>query len=263
MMNRAMQNRLSMYRGAIQVLDRNRSVWESIPGIVNHVEKFQLLLEDLKQTRESLELSTKPVTSAKKRSMDETSKLAITLRAALVSVAKQDGNTELEDGIPGNLRDIRYGAVSRRIFLIQKFIALGDAHLESLAAMGWTAEKQEQLKQSWEKSNAITDAPRNRISEFKLIRKKISELSASIMDLLEKGLDSAILVIKSEQPDFYSEWEESRLIVDARTTSRKERVQEDESAPTVDNPTATGRTGQEEGSDLDSPASEESQEEED
>ncbi len=219
-------------------------------------------MEDLKQTRESLELSTKPVTSAKKRSMDETSKLAITLRAALVSLAKQDGNAELEDGIPGNNGDIRYGATSRRIFLIQKFIVLGDAHLESLAAMGWTAEKQDQLKQSWEKSNAITDAPRNRISEFKLIRKKINEISASIMDLLEKGLDSAILVIKSEHSDFHKEWVESRLIVDVRAASRKERVQEDESAPALDNPSPNGATGQELRSKLDSPTADESQEEE-
>lgn len=212
-----MLNKLNMYRNIEQVLESNRTIWEQIPGMVKHVEAFNGLLENMQQLVFEKLRSTKSVTEEKARAFELLGQEAVKLRGALLSLAMEKGDEQMISEIPQGKSPIKYGAYAKRLQIVNQLLLTAEKHIEGLQSHGVDQADIDSLREQWNKTKELDVAPSTARRIQKVIREQVDRMMTEIDQILNQGMDSIALLLKSDHPEFYDNWETARIIIDRRS----------------------------------------------
>jgi len=213
-MKKSTRNKLAMYKMVHDVLSANATSWEGIPAFVSTAQEFSAkvhLIEVKEQVQSSVSVGVGLV--AKTGKADSSEKL-LRYAAALKALASTTKNEKLFLEVKfGKSRIINKTKVDI-MSLADLVIARVNEFAPELVNFGLTTDEIANVNSLHDELNTYLTSSRKAINTRKLTNKEIVELSREVDALLKERLDSLMLIIKTTDPVFYSNYVNARMVID-------------------------------------------------
>ena len=198
-------------------LTDNISIWG---GVVTFTMVVNLLIAKIvliQQTETKQTRSTKGITGGKKTKKQELIEKTIEGSSALQSFASDSGDEDLYalvDFTEGELDGLPDAIVKDRAQLVLDTV---NANAVSLVGEGFDAADIAELLALITAYDVAIPAPRTAISNKKTATETLKTLFNETMELLETNLDKKMVQFKQSHPEFFSDYENNREILDLGT----------------------------------------------
>jgi hypothetical protein len=198
-------------------LTDNISIWGGIMTFTNVVNLLIAKIILIQQTETKQTRSTKGITGGKKTKKQELIEKTIEGSSALQSFASDNGNQDLYslvDFSEAELETLPDAIVKDRAQLVLDTV---NANAASLAGEGFDAADIIQLQTLVNEYDVAIPAPITAISNKKTATETLKTLFSETMELLETNLDKKMVQFKQSHPEFFSDYENNREILDLGT----------------------------------------------
>jgi hypothetical protein len=216
-MNTRQENKLSMLLAVKKHLTDNISIWG---GIVTFTAVVNLLIAKIvliQQTEVKQKRNTKGITGGKKTKQDELIEKVIEGASALQSFASDSGNEDLYELVnygQGELENLPDSVLKDRAQLV---LDTANTYAADILGEGFDATDITQLQTLITEYEVAIPAPRTAISNKKTATSTLKTLFSETMELLETNLDKKMIQFKQSHPEFFSDYENNREILDLGT----------------------------------------------
>jgi hypothetical protein len=216
-MNTRQENKLSMLLAVKKQLTDNISIWGGIMTFTNVVNLLIAKIVLIQQTETKQTRSTKGITGGKKTKKQELIEKTIEGSSALQSFASDTGDEDLYalvDFTEAELDGLPDAIVKDRAQLVLDTV---NANAASMVGEGFDAADIAELLALITEYEVAIPAPRTAISNKKTATETLKTLFSDTMELLETNLDKKMVQFKQSHPEFFSDYENNREILDLGT----------------------------------------------
>lgn len=216
------ENKLLMFLAVLRFMKQNQEKWESSPAITALMGELEILVSEIETTRQVADMDRTGITAQKNEQQEMVIEKAYELLSAVFAMASQTNNKELAGKVDFTESDLQNSRGSDLVATGRSIAAIVREHLRDLGDYEITeadiAELEEKIAQFSE------NLPSNRISvgERKAANEKLKELFGNGNILLEDRLDRLMVKFKSGNPEFFTAYENARIIVDYGIRHNKE-----------------------------------------
>ena len=209
------ENRYSMILVVQEMLNANSSIWSGVPAFVTAFGEFETGISSINATRLEQEKDLKGIAEDKRVKEDEMILQTLGLIGPIVAYANVTSNEPLRQEVDYSERELRR---SRDTVLEDQCQIVQDRanthSVDLIASYGVTAG------QITDHATTITDyhgaiaGPRSAIAVRKTHTETFEVLIKSTIGILSDKLDQLVVVFKTTNPQFVSDYENARIIVD-------------------------------------------------
>lgn len=221
-MNKREENKLTMYKGTLQVLDSNSDLYAAIPMMIEAVTDLRNTIQSIDSMDVDFLKATKGSTAGKAAEEDKI--ILVTLKAAnaLYIYAVRNKNEELKTDSKTNqseldrLRDTELANKSNQI------ITKAESMLTELAGYGITQEFIDNAKAVLSSYETSISKQQEKYAERSMNREAFTNLFVKVDSTLNDELDSFMEMFSDTQTNFYNQYKSARVIKDLGTRTTEE-----------------------------------------
>jgi hypothetical protein len=213
-MLKRLENKLRMFNTVKLVLDRYPDVWQAITAMTAIVNEFVEQLAGINQTRMITEAELTGSTKDKNLVEDQLIDGIYGVASSLSTYATRTGDTILQNKTmykESYLKSYREGELT---VIGDTISGLARQNLAGLADYGVDEAEIAALETVNTKFKTLIAAPQANISERKAANEKLKDQFNETSLLLESQMDPMMVRFKAGAPEFYSGYQNARMIVD-------------------------------------------------
>lgn len=222
-MNKQNEARLNMFKAVLQFLLNNTGITATIAAFAPIFASFQAKLAEMEGAVAG-ESSIITGTTSDKVSLRLTLALEVKrIGDAVASYAATVGNNELREAVSLPLSKLK--RIKEEVFIAQaqNYHDLAEANLTALASWNVNTTTLTALQDMIDQYVIVAPAPRNKLVQKTAFNRAQSAAEKEISKLLREQLDPIIYQFSLSHPDFYSQYVQNRVIVNAATIATKIR----------------------------------------
>lgn len=213
-MNKRQSNKMNSYRDISGVLERHRKTWSIIPALVNCIEEFSSLVDEIGAVASRRASDTTGETAAKNMARKDLARHASKLAACGMAYAYDRADIELEAALDysyseiEHVRDADALKISRSIYKVLNRDLPG---LDEYLVSGDDLRELERLISRFDDAMVLKGAEKSRrVADTRAL----SSLFSSCDSLLSRKLDRLMIRMKEEHPRFHDSYFSARRIKD-------------------------------------------------
>lgn len=203
-----------MYKAVKTVVAENATLWSGLPAFENVFNTFTQKLGTLEQHAYNQNLALVGVSAVKEDKRELVADKAHAISSSLMAFAVISNNVELINQMKISRNTLRRSPYVRALQLLDLIIAKATVHLNDLGDFGVEQAAITELQTLRDELEVLMNAPRNAIIERKVLTQQIKVITKEIDLLLKNQLDKLMVVLKEEQPDFFTAYRNARIIID-------------------------------------------------
>jgi len=213
-MTNKQENKNSMYQAVIRKCQKFESLWIDIPAFEPALNEFKAAFTAIQTANEHQMVRITGIAEAKQKEEDEMIAKTLELSSAVFAYASITNNFELKrmvDFSPSSLKRMSDTELKSMCKLVSK-AAISVA--KALENYGISATDIEDLdKEIMDYENMIAE-PREAVTTRAKATAQLAELFPIADTILKEQLDKLMMIFKAKHPDFYTEYFNSRKIID-------------------------------------------------
>lgn len=220
-MNRALTNRVTMFKTVAGHLDQNSSVWSGMAPLANALQQFKGKLSAIDAAAQKQETPTSGAVADKAEARDELEDVLFLTCEALGVLAYTSGDHELDalvDVTPHTLDKMGEEELSNRATNI---LAEANAKKTELAAMQVTQANLDELDQALQAFQALKTRPRSAVVERMVQTETLPTLVREASSILRDQIDRLVNLFRRSNPEFVSGYRSARVVVDRVATNAR------------------------------------------
>ena len=198
-----------------EVCNTNNAVWSGVPAFVTAFGEFETGISNIHTTRLEQEKDLKGIAEDKMVKEEEMIKQTLGLIGPIVAYANVTSNEPLRQEVDYSKRELEK---SRDTILEDKCQIVQDRanthSVELIASYGVTAVQITDHATTITDYHAVIAGPRSAIALRKTQTEVLEELLDSTIGILTDKLDELVVVFQVTSPQFVSDYDNARIIVD-------------------------------------------------
>jgi len=210
----------SMAYKVIEVMTRHSDVWKSNKAISKVVEKIIGLLAELEKVNANQQITSAGATKKKSQIRKELDKLTNVFLGSFRSYARSINDVQLYEKYDLSMTEIKDVKDTEVIGESQAVAEFATSNLKDLKDFGTTQETIDEYKLVATNFRKILAVPQSIIAERKTLTQKLKDLFKQLDEYLTEDLDNYLMQFITKNPDFYSDYENARVIYDSATISK-------------------------------------------
>lgn len=224
-MTQNQENKLSMYLATLVILEKNRSVWQGIPAIVQLVTQITKQVGLLQKAVKKQTEKRKGIALDKGSSRQAMADQAVLVGGIVKAYANATENYQLEESVNYTVTNFTNGKDTLAKEQAEIIWDKATEYITQLADYGLTQADLDDLDNSIEEYADLVSSPRVGITDRKESTGSIRQLITQIDNLFKKQLD--LLLVRYKSTAFYPTYQAARIIVDQRGKKRKTALTDD------------------------------------
>lgn len=224
-MTQNQENKLSMYLATLVMLEKNRSIWQDIPAIVQLVDNITKQVGLLQKAVKKQTEKRKGIALDKSSSRQAMADQAILVGGMVKAYANAVENYQLEESVNYSNTSFTNGKDTLAKEQAEIIWDKASEYATQLADYGLTQADLDDLDNIIEEYADLISSPRIGITDRKESTGSIRQLITQIDNLLKKQLD--LLLVRYKSTAFYPTYQAARIIVDQRGKKRKPALTDD------------------------------------
>jgi len=213
-MKNSQENKLSMYFAVQKVCSDNNGVWNGLPAFVSAFSAFEDVIQGIQDQRVIQEKDTKGVTQDKGSAEDELIDQALKVSTSVHAYATEINDNTLREKINYSPSDLKIARDTILIDMCQLIHDEANNVVTNLADYGVTPAELTDLQGKIDDYEAIVAGPRNAITDRSTATIELENLFITGDDILTNKLDKLITQFKQSDPEFTTQYANSRKIID-------------------------------------------------
>lgn len=213
-MNKREENKYTMYKAVEKILDENISIVNTIPALLQAVNKFKTALNDLSDKDNDYLNITKGSADKKKSNEVQLIDRLINISGALYVYARSVKNEELISISKLNKSSL---TKIRDTELLQTAKAIYQKANENKTNLETYGVSSTDITDFNDKLKAYDDSLSSRESksaQSKTARKALKKEFDNVDDILKEDIDNLVRLLNEKNPKFYEDYKSSRVIKD-------------------------------------------------
>lgn len=205
-----------MYASVIEVCRNHESSWVNIPGYVSALEEFENRVAILRQRSGVQRNVTSGVSAAKRDKIGKLNDRLLIIQGALWVYANTINDFQLMERNKVSISDIKRLTITQLDLHLKAVLSDLETHGAALESFGITAAYLQETMAAFTEGSDHATRPRMAIIERKMMTQSLDTITRELDHLLKFRLDKLMLLFRVMNPDFYSRYLNSRMIVDHR-----------------------------------------------
>ena len=210
----------SMAYKVIEVMTRHNGVWKDNKAISTVIEKIKGLLAELEKVNTNQKITSAGATKKKSQIRKELDKLTNVFLGSFRSYARSINDVQLYEKFDLSLTEIKEVKDTEVIGESQAVAEFATSHLKDLKDFGTSQQAIDNYKLIATDFRNVLAVPQSIIAERKTLTQKLKDLFKKLDEHLTEDLDNYMMQFITKNPDFYSDYENSRIIYDNVTISK-------------------------------------------
>ena len=227
-MLKRLENKLVMYHAVQSHLERNKSVWTSVPAMVTTISDFELLLAEIKNYRKLTSENKKGITQQKAAQQALVIAHAYELSSVLYAMAIKKNDVILAAKVDFTETDLLKKRDDNLVTTCRNIVEFASEHLAELNVYRVTGDELIALEENINRFAENLTTGRVSVSEQKAANKKMKIVFLQVDALLKKQLDRIMVRYRKTEPDFYEKYQNLRRIVNYGVRHEKPKEPEKE-----------------------------------
>lgn len=212
-MLKRLANKLVMYQTVQSHLDRNKSLWTSVPAMATTINDFELLLAEIETYRKLTQENKKGITQQKATQQALVIAHAYEISSVLYAMAIKKNEEILAAKVDFTETDLLKKRDNNLVATCLNIVEFATEHLAELNAYEVTADELIVLKEEINSFAENLTTGRVSVSERKAANEKLKVVFLQVDTLLKKQLDRIVVRYRKTEPDFYTTYQSLRHIV--------------------------------------------------
>jgi len=227
-MLKRLANKLVMYQTVQSHLDRNKSLWTSVPAMATTINDFELLLAEIETYRKLTQENKKGITKLKAAQQALVIAHAYEISSVLYAMAITKNDEILAAKVDFTETDLLKKRDNNLVATCLNILEFATEHLAELIAYEVTADELIVLKEEINSFAENLNTGRVSVSERKAANEKLKIAFLQVDDLLKKQLDRIVVRYRKTEPDFYTTYQSLRHTVNYGVRHEKPKEPEKE-----------------------------------
>jgi hypothetical protein len=212
-MLKRLANKLVMYRAVQSHLDRNKSMWTSVPAMVTTINDFELLLAEIEACRILTQENKTGITQQKAAQQALVISHAYELSSVLYVMAIKKNDAVLAAKVDFTETDLLKKRDNHLVSTCRNIVEFATEHLAELIAYQVTADELIVLTEEINSFAENLTTGRVSVTERKAANEKLKVVFLQVDSLLKKQLDRIVVRYRKTEPDFYTNYQSLRRII--------------------------------------------------
>ncbi|MEQ1678539.1 MAG: carboxypeptidase regulatory-like domain-containing protein, partial [Chitinophagaceae bacterium] len=217
-MNKKQEAKLGMGQAVILHCDKYIALINTLPAFIIVLNAFKMVVSSIRNTVQREARNISGITVDKKELRETLAKQANVLAAVIYSYASASGNNTLKaevDYTYSHLRNLRDDELGPTCMIIHK---AAEVNLVSLIDYNITPPVLDSFKAMVYEYTGIVATPRNATAGRKALNSSLKNLFQEFDTILNERMDTLALALQQDNPEFYEEYKNNRIIVDPGTS---------------------------------------------
>ena len=227
-MLKRLANKLVMYRAVQSHLDRNKSMWTSVPAMATTINDFELLLAEIETYRKLTQENKTGITQQKAAQQALVIAHAYELSSVLYAMAIKKNDAVLAAKVDFTETDLLKKRDNHLVSTCRNILEFATEHLAELIAYQVTADELIVLKEEINSFAENLTTGRVSVTERKAANEKLKVVFLQVDSLLKKQLDRIVVRYRKTEPDFYTNYQSLRRIINYGVRHEKPKEPEKE-----------------------------------
>jgi len=227
-MLKRLENKLVMYHAVQSHLERNKSMWTSVPAMVTTISDFELLLAEIKNYRKLTSENKKGITQQKSTQQALVIARAYELSSVLYAMAIKKNDVILAAKVDFTETDLLKKRDDNLVTTCRNIVEFASEHLAELIAYRVTGDELIALKEEINRFAENLTTGRVSVSEQKAANENMKIVFVQVDALLKKQLDRIVVRYRKTEPNFYTNYKNLRRIVNYGVRHEKPKEPEKE-----------------------------------
>ena len=210
----------SMAYKVYQEMIRKREFWKDNKAITKTVDNEKQLLDKIEEVNTKQKTTSVGASKKKTKIRNELDKLTNVFYGSFRSYARSIDDVQLYEKYDYSLTELKDVKDTEVIGQSQAVVDFATEHLNDLKDYGTTKEMIDEYKAIALEFEKILAVPQTIIAERKTLTEKLKDLFKQMDELLNNDLDNLMMQFITKNPDFYSDYENARIIYDDATISK-------------------------------------------
>lgn len=212
-MLKRLANKLVMYRAVQSHLDRNKSMWASVPAMVTTINDFELLLAEIETYRKLTQENKTGITQQKAAQQALVIAHAYELSSVLYAMAIKKNDAVLAAKVDFTETDLLKKRDNNLVSTCRNILEFATDHLPELIAYQVTADELIALTEEINSFAENLTTGRVSVTERKAANEKLKIVFLQVDSLLKKQLDRIVVRYRKTESDFYTNYQSLRRII--------------------------------------------------
>ena len=221
-MNKVSENKMTMIYATMAACAKFLLTWTGLVAFKNAHDELVANMKSIEDASETQELNMKGAALDKRFKRDAMTQKTIVMAQALFAYAEDTNDIVLREKANLSEHDLTKKRDAIVAQLCQGISNLATALGASLTDYGVTAAEITGLQSAIDNYVAVVTAPRNATTVRKGATAEINTLMKDSMKILNNRMDKLMPEYKDSAAQFYQEYFDARIVVDAAGSSRKE-----------------------------------------
>lgn len=227
-MLKRLANKLVMYRAVQSHLDRNKSMWTSVPAMATTINDFELLLAEIETYRKLTQENKTGITQQKAAQQALVIAHAYELSSVLYAMAIKKNDAVLAAKVDFTETDLLKKRDNHLVSTCRNIVEFATEHLAELIAYQVTADELIVLTEEINSFAENLTTGRVSVTERKAANEKLKIVFLQVDSLLKKQLDRIVVRYRKTEPDFYTNYQSLRRIINYGVRHEKPKEPEKE-----------------------------------
>ena len=210
----------SMAYKVIEEMKRKIDIWSENKAISAVVGKIEKSLTEIEDVNTKQKITSAGATKKKTKIRKELDNLSNVFLGSFRSYARLIDDVQLFEKFDITISEIRKVKDTEVIGESKAIIAFATKHLKDLKDFGTTKEMIDKYKSIAADFKDVLALPQTIIAERKTLTQKLKDLFKQLDEMLNEDLDNYMIQFITKNPDFYSDYENARIIYDDVTISK-------------------------------------------
>lgn len=193
--------------------EKYQTTWTSVAAFAATYNLLAAKIPLLEQNRDAQMQATTGITTDKNNKRQLMVDKAAFIQNRLQSYANVNNNPELYDSVKFSPSKMKTARDTEIVGICNTILAKATANAATLVNFGVTAALITELQTSITNYSATVAKPKTAISQTKTATENLAKLFKEIDDLLNKRLDLDIELFKVPKPEFYSQYQTARIVI--------------------------------------------------
>jgi hypothetical protein len=204
----------------IEEMKRKRELWSGNKAISDVVGKINNTLSEIEDVNAKQKITSAGATKKKTKIRKELDNLSNVFLGSFRSYARQIDDVQLYEKYDLTITEIRKVKDTEVIGESKSIIAFATEHLKELKDFGTTQKMVDEYKLIATNFREVLALPQIIIAERRTLTQKLKDLFKQLDEMLNEDLDNYMMQFITKNPDFYSDYENARVIYDDVTISK-------------------------------------------
>ena len=213
-MRKTESNKLTMYSGVITVMESNADIYTDTPVIVESLNDFKSLVEQIKNKDLDFRGQTKDETAAKLIKEETLVKLVLKIANALYVLGVKTKNSELQINAKVTKSELVNARDTLLVNKAMQVLTLANSYKDSLVNYGNTETKISEAQTALNEFNAAAGSQADEHAGSVASREELTQLFQKADALLTHELDPMIEMYEDIESNFYNSYLAARVIKD-------------------------------------------------